>query len=91
MTLSTQVPRAAESRVERVIGALAGVTARAGHHLTGSRIKDPFANGMGEDPVLSVASTADLIDGCLGHGRMIGAVGRMAVVAGPGQLVLEFG
>ena len=90
MTLDTQGLFAVKPGMVIVVGALAGMTACAGHHLAGSRVKDFFADGMRERPVSFMASAADCIDGGLGHGRMVGAVGRMAVVAGICPLVAEF-
>ena len=71
------------------VGALAGMTARTCHHLAGSRVKDFFTDGMGECGVRLMAVGADFIDGSLAHGRMVGAMGGMTVVAGVCFLVLE--
>ena len=65
-----------------VVGAFAGMTANAGHHLAGSRVENIFADGMGERRVLLMTFGTDRINGSLGHSRMIRAVRRMAVVAG---------
>lgn len=91
MALNAQVPLAAEPGMVLEFGPLAGVTTDAGHCLAGSGIENIFPDRMGENSVLPMAFAADFVDGRLGHRRMVGAVGRMAVVAGTGPLVLEFG
>lgn len=91
MTLHTNVARAAELEMEGMLGALAGMTAGTGHHLAGSRIENRFADRMRELRVRCMATGAYRIDGSLGHDRMVGAMRRMAVAAGAGQLVLEAG
>ena len=73
-----------------VVGALAGMTAGASHHLTGSRVEHIFTDRMGEYSMLSMTGTADLIDGGFGHGRMVGTMGSMTVVAGVRHLVTVF-
>lgn len=82
MALDTQGLFAVEPCMIVVIGAFAGMTTRTGQHLSCSWVKDVFAYGMGKHTVLLMAFTADCIDGGLGHGRMVGTVRRMAVVAG---------
>jgi hypothetical protein len=91
VTLDTQVSLAVKPGMFRIVAAFGGVTGLAGHHLAGSRIEDIFADGMGEPCAVEflMALSADIDDGSLHHGRVIGSVGRMAVVAGIGQLMLE--
>ena len=90
MTLDTQGLFTVEPGMIVVLGALAGMTTCAGHHLSGSRVEDIFADGMGEYTVFPMTFFADCIDRGLGHGRMVRTVGRMAVVAGICHLVVEF-
>jgi len=90
MTLNTQCLLAVQPGKILVIRALDGVTTDAGHHLAGPRVENFVTDGMGEHPVLPMAFAADLVDGCLGHCRMVGAMGRMAIVAGVGPLVAVF-
>ena len=71
MTLDAQGLFAVESGMVLVISALAGMTARAGQILTGSRIKDIFSYGMSKNTVFPMALTAYLVDRCLYHGRMV--------------------
>ena len=71
MTLDTQGLFAVIPGMVVVVGAFGGMTARAGHHLSGSRIKDFFADGMSEYTVFPMTFAADLIDRGLGHGRMV--------------------
>jgi len=73
-----------------VVGALAGMTARTGQYLTGSGVKDVFSDWMGKNTMFLMTSAADFINGGLGHGRIVRAVGRMAIVAGICHLVLVF-
>ena len=65
MTLNTQGLFAIKPGKIVMVGALDGMTACTGHHLAGSRIKDIFADGMGEYTVFPMASAADGIDGVL--------------------------
>ena len=90
MTLDTQGLFTVEPGMIVVLGALAGMTTRAGHRLSGSRVVDIFTDGMGEYTVFPMTFFADCIDRGLGHGRMVRAVGRMAVVAGICHLMAEF-
>jgi len=76
--------------MELEVGAFGGMTARAGHHLAGSWIEDIFADGMGENAMFSMTFATDIIDGSLGHGRMVRAMRSMAVVAGIRVLMGEF-
>lgn len=87
MTLDTQGFFAVEPGMVVVIGALAGMTARAGQILTGSRVKDIFSYGMSKNTVFPMTFTAYLVDGCLDHGRMVGAMRRVAIIAGICHLV----
>jgi len=73
-----------------VVGALAGMTARTGHHLAGLRVEDICADRMGERSVPLVTFTTDRIDRALEHGGMVRSMGGMAVVAGIGPHVAEF-
>ena len=90
MTLDTQGLFAAESGMVVVVGTLAGMTARTGQHLSGSWVEDIFADGMGENTVFPMTFTTYFINGSLGHGRMVGTMRSMAVVAGVCHLVAEF-
>ena len=90
MTLDTQGLFTVEPGMIVVLGALAGMTTRTGHHLSGARVEDIFTYGMGEYTVFPMTFFADCIDRGLGHGRMVRAVGRMAVVAGICHLMAEF-
>jgi hypothetical protein len=73
-----------------IVSALAGMAARAGQNLSGSRVEDTFADGMREYAVLPMAFAADSIDWCLEHGRLIRAMGRMTIIAGICHQVAEF-
>jgi hypothetical protein len=64
-----------------VIGALAGMTTRTGQHLTGSQIKDIFADGVGKSPMQAVALIADIIDRTFEHSWVVRTMRRMAIVA----------
>ena len=90
MTLDTQGLFTVVPGMIVVLGALAGMTTRTGHRLSGSRVKDIFTDRMGEYAMFSMTFFADCIDRGLGHGRMVRTVGRMAVVAGICHLMAEF-
>jgi hypothetical protein len=81
VTLNAQIPRAAEPQVIREVGALAGMAARAGHHLPGPRVEYLLADGMSELLMRRVAVDADRVDRRPGHGWMVRAVWRVAVGA----------
>lgn len=91
MTLHAQRSLAAQSRVVLVIRPFGRVTTAAGHHLPGARIEHALSRGMTEGGVMSMTFAAHGIDLTLEHGRMVGAVRGMAVVAGLGFLVLVGG
>jgi hypothetical protein len=59
----------------------------ASHHLESSGIEHFLADGMGKLRVLRMTGGADRIDRSLGHIRIIGAMGHMAVGAGICRLV----
>ena len=90
VTLGTQGFFTVKPCMVRIVGTLAGMTARTGHHLTGSGVKDVFSDWMGKNTMFLVTFAAHIINGCFGHGRMVRAVGRMAIVAGICHLVLVF-
>lgn len=48
--------------MERVIGALGGMAARARHFLSGPRVIDMFTDGVSEHAMFSMALAADIID-----------------------------
>lgn len=89
MTLDTQVPIAVKAHMVFVLAALGCVAARAGHHLTGPRVKYLFTYGVGKRTMQSVAFIAHIIDGAFDHVRMVRSVRRMAIVAGICLLVFE--
>lgn len=90
MTLYAQGFFAVEPGMVIIISTLAGMTAGTGQILAGSRVVDIFAYGMGENAVFPVTLTAYLVDRRLGHGRVVGAVGRMAVITGICHYMTEF-
>ena len=71
MALDTQRFFAIEPGMIIVFGALAGMAARAGHDLPGSRVEDILADRMSKLGVFRMAFTADLVHRSLGHGRVI--------------------
>jgi len=73
-----------------MIRTLTRMAARAGHHLTGSRVEDIFTYGMGKYTMFPMTFATDSIDRRLDHGRMIRAMGGMAVIAGICHLVAVF-
>lgn len=89
MTLHAQRSLAAQARMVLIVGPLGGMAAPAGHHLSGAWIEYAFTGRMTEGGMMSMTFSAHGIDLALEHGRMVGAVGRMAVVAGFCFLVLE--
>lgn len=91
VTLNAQILLAAEPGVVLVIAALSCMTAYAGQHLTGSRVKNLFTDGMGKYPMLPMALPADIVDRGLEHDRLIRPVRCMAVIAGAGNLVAMLG
>lgn len=89
MTLHTKRFSATEPGVIVIICPLGRMTAAAGHHLAGARIKNILADRMTEGGVFAVTFGAGGIDRSFEHGRMVGAVRRMAIVAGIGLLMTE--
>ena len=85
MTLNTKLFLAFEPGVILKISSLAGVTAAAGQCLTGSRIEDILTDRMREDSMPFMTFTTDVINRRSEHGRMVGTMGRMAIIAGIGH------
>ena len=90
MALDTKGLFTIQPSVIGVVGTLGSMTTRTSHHLAGTRVEDFIADGMGEHPMLPMAFAAHVIDRRLGHGRVVGTVGCMAVVAGRRPLVAVF-
>ena len=90
MTLNTKGFGSTQPGMVRIITPLGSMAADTGHGLTGPRVEDGIPNGMGEYAMLTVTLAADFGNTSLHHGRMIGPVRRMAVVAGVGHRVFEF-
>jgi len=82
MALHTQILFATKPGVVRIVAPLRGMTADAGHGLTGPRIENVFTDGMGKHSMLPMAFITDIIDWSLGHRRMVGTMGCVTVVAG---------
>ena len=61
MALDTQGFFTVEPRMKIIVGALGGMTACAGHHLPGARIKNFFADGVGKHAVFPMTFAADRI------------------------------
>ena len=89
MTLNTERFSAAEPGVEGIIGPLGRMATAAGHHLPGARIENVLADRVSKGGVFAVTGGADIIYRCLEHGRMVGAMRGMAVVAAIGFLMTE--
>ena len=90
MALDTQRFFAIKTGMIIVLGALAGMATRAGHHLPGSWVEDILANGMSKLGVFCMAFTAHLVHRSLGHGGMIRTVWCMTVITGVCHLMTEF-
>ena len=90
MALDTQRFFAIKPGMIIVFGALAGMAARAGHHLPGSRVEDILADRMSKLGVFRMAFTADLVHRSLGHGGVVRTVRCMAVVTGVGHHMTVF-
>ena len=90
MALDTQSLFAVKPGMIVMVGTLAGMTTGAGQHLSCSRIKDVFTDRMSEHTVFSMAPTADFVYRGLYHGRMVGTMGSMAVIAGIRFLMAVF-
>lgn len=90
MALNAQGLFTIESSMVIEICALAGMAAGAGHHLACPRIENFFPDWMSKNAVFAMAFAAYLVNWGFSHGRMVGAVRRMAVIAGIGHLMLEF-
>jgi len=90
MALDTQRFFAIKPGMIIVFGALAGMAARAGHHLPGSRVEDILADRMSKLGVFCMAFTAHFVHRSLGHGGVIRTVRCMAVVTGVCHLMTVF-
>lgn len=73
-----------------VVGAFAGVAARTGQHLSGSRIKHVFTNRVGKRPMETMALVTDIIDRAFEHVWMIRSMRCMTVAAGLSLFMLIF-
>lgn len=89
MTLDAQIPISVKPHMIFMIGAFGCMTTRTGHHLAGPRVEDILANRMGKGAMEAVTLVTDIIDRCLKHIGMVGAMRRMAVRAGARQFMLE--
>ena len=90
MALDTQGLFTVKPGMVVVVGALAGMATRTGHHLAGARVEYFFTYGVIEETMLPMTFTAYTIDRCFGHCRMIGTMWRMAVIAGICKLMAIF-
>ena len=90
MTLDTKGLFAIEPGMVVVVGALAGMATRTGHHLAGARVEYFFTYRVIEKTMLPMTFTANSIDRCFSHCRMIGTMWGMAVIAGICKLMAVF-
>lgn len=89
MTLHTKRFSATEPGVIVKVCPLGRMATATGHHLSGTRIKNILADRMRKVGMQSVTFGAGGVDRCFEHGRMVGAVRRMTIVAGIGLLMTE--